>query len=374
MSIKRPVPTGEYKVGTFTYTVDNGREEVMNPGTNRRVACRVYYPVLKESVNGMEREIHMSRKMIKAIKSAYKAPINYDKVTANGENFSECYKDAPRIENKKFPLVVFNHGYNSCREGNSFLILEMVSHGYVVISVSHSMEAVCTEFDDGSEIFYDKSIVYKTYQPFIGGTIGAMKLTKMKGTEEELAEKFDAFQDKYCKFLKMRIKVWKEDVIDALDYARKNLTDLIDFDNGIGASGHSFGGDLAYALCADIPDFTCGINIDGALFGDYKNTIMERPFLQISCEANVNAETRTYLRHTMPVYKVVFKKMQHIGFSDIKHLINLSAMVGKLNPDILHENICNTHLEFFDSYLKKNKEFNLKSNEAITVTKYDPDM
>ena len=45
-----PKPTGQYAVGTFTYTVYNDREEVLPAGGMRSVAARVYYPVVKETV------------------------------------------------------------------------------------------------------------------------------------------------------------------------------------------------------------------------------------------------------------------------------------------------------------------------------------
>ena len=59
---------------------------------------------------------------------------------------------------------MFNHGYNSYREGNSFLCIELASQGYVVISVAHSYEALCTEFDDGSFLLADKKNT-KLYEP-----------------------------------------------------------------------------------------------------------------------------------------------------------------------------------------------------------------
>ena len=41
-----PKPTGEYAVGTFTYTVKDDRKEIMRQGGMRSVAARVYYPCL----------------------------------------------------------------------------------------------------------------------------------------------------------------------------------------------------------------------------------------------------------------------------------------------------------------------------------------
>ncbi len=371
--INMPKPTGEYAVGTFTYTVKDDREEVMAPGTMRSVASRVYYPVSKKSVEGLQRAAALSENMIKGFKNAYKVAPNFKK---NPEmNRSECYTDAPRIPGEKFPLIMFNHGFNSYREGNSFLCIDLASHGYVVISVAHSMEGVCTEFDDGSAIFFDKSITKKQYQPMLGGVVAMLKLMKARGTDEELAEKFDEVQNKYCKFLMSRLPEWVKDNEASLEYAKKNFSDMIDFDKGVGVSGHSMGGDAAYALCARNDDFVCGINLDGACFGDYTNDVQRKPFMQISCADNEYVVTRVYTRHTKPIYKVFFRDMKHIGFADTKYMIPLKSMVGKLDADAFHENLCKCHLEFFDAYLKglKDKPI-IKNNDVVTVTVKEPDM
>ncbi|MCR5847053.1 MAG: hypothetical protein K6G75_02885 [Lachnospiraceae bacterium] len=368
-----PKPTGEYAVGTFTYTVKDAREEVMHQGGMRSVATRVYYPVLKESVAGCEKPVGLSDNMIKGFKGAFKVAPNFKK---NSElNRSECYINAPKIPDKRFPLIMFNHGYLSYREGNSFLCIELASHGYVVISVAHSYEGLCTEFDDGSYVLYDKTISKKMYEPDIPGKIAMLKFLKVRGSDEELAEKFDIIQRKYCKFMIGRLPEWIKDNEAALEYAKNNLTDIIDFEKGVGVSGHSFGGNTAYALCARNPDFTCGINLDGGLFGEYNDDIQTRPFMQLSCSDNERVVTRVYLRHTKPVYKVLFNDMRHMGFADAKHMIPMKSVVGKLDPDKAHKLVSKCHLEFFDAYLKgKKDEPVFPESDVITVTKFDPDM
>ncbi len=370
-----PRPSGEYAVGTFTYTVKDDREEILKPSAMRSVACRVYYPALKTDTAGCKKAAYMSRNMARAIRKAFMIPLNWDKMEAAGENSAECYENALPAKGKKFPLVMFHHGYNSYREGNSFLCIDLASHGYTVVSVAHSLEGLCTEFDDGTCVFYEKSLTRKTYQPFLGGIFAVLKLARAKGTNEELAEKFDAFQNKYCRFYMGRVNEWVKDTKAALSYAKKNLDSLIDFEKGIGVAGHSFGGDTAYALCLKEPEFVCGVNIDGALFGDYRNAVLEKPFMQISCKSNENIVARAYLRHTKPVYKVLFRDMKHVGFSDMKHRIGFGSMVGRLDADIMHKNLCRCHLELFDAYLKKTKKRpDIQSNDAITVTVYEPDM
>lgn len=370
-----PKPSGEYAVGTFTYTVKDDRVETLRPSTMRSVAARVYYPVLKSRTEGFSKARYLSRNMVKSLRKTYMIPLNYDKMEDSGENESECFADAPRIEGVRFPLIIFNHGYGSFREGNSFLCIELASQGYVVISVAHSLEGMCTEFDDGTQVFYDKSLTRKTYQPFVRGVIAVERVSKAKGSHEELARKFDEFQDRYCVFMQDRLEEWVKDTKAAAAYAKENLGDLIDFEKGIGLTGHSFGGDTAYALCAQDPEFVCGVNIDGALFGRYKETVQKKPFMQISCPANENIVSRVYLRHTKTVYKVLFRDMNHMGFSDMKHRIRFGSMVGKLDADLMHENLCRVHREFFDAFLKGAKsEPDIQSNDVITVTEYAGDM
>ena len=368
-----PKPTGDYAVGTLTYTVQNDREEVLPRGGMRSVAARVYYPVLKESIRGLSKTTALSDNMLKGFRRAFMVAPDFRRHPEG--NLSECYANAPAIPGKRFPLILFNHGYNSYREGNSFLCIDLASHGYVVISVTHSMESMCTELDDGTVLFFDKSLTGKMYSPMPGGLLAMYRLVKAKGSNEELAHRFDAVQRKYCRFMMDRLPEWVKDTEAALKYAKQHLSDLIDFDRGIGTSGHSFGGDTAYALCARNPEFVCGVNMDGCLFGDYTNDVQTKPFLQISCADNANVVTRVYLRHTKPVYGAFFQKMKHMGFADAKYMIPIRSVVGKLDPDMLHEGLCKCHLAFFDTYLKGRKELpEFRINDAVTVSVIPPDI
>lgn len=369
-----PSPTGEYAVGTFTHTIYTDREEILAPGSKRVVPVRVYYPVTKESVEGMSKAKYMSREMAEALKNSMHAPINYDKSDAAGENVSNCYENAPEIDGKRFPLIMFNHGLASFREANSFLCIELASHGYVVIVVTHPYDSALTELDDGTKITMHKNTTKKQYEPFLPGAFSVLKLTATKGTDKELADKFDVIQNKYCKYIQSRVDEWMKDTLSAVDYAKENLNNIIDFSYGIGATGHSLGGATAYMLCLYNNDFVCGANLDGALFGNNKGKILRKPFAQFSCKTNLKAETRPYIDHTKPVFGVLFQKMQHISFSDMKHMIPIKAIVGKLDPDLAHEYVCKIHLELFDSYLKKTKDHpELKGCEMITIKEYQPD-
>ena len=374
--VKTPVPTGEYAVGTFTYTVYNDREETMYcaPGTMRSIPVRVYYPVKKESVEGLPKARYLSKDMTLAIKKNLHVPLNYEKMEQDGSNRSECYENAPFIEGEHFPLILFSFGYGSFREGNSFLLIELASHGYVIASVGHPYEGMLTELDDGTTFQLAKGISSKCYSPVIPSILALKKLMKAKGTNEELWEQLDTIQRKYNRFIMDRIPEWKLDTKAALRYLKENHSDLIDFEKGVGLTGHSMGGAAAFALCEDEPEtFVCGINIDSGLFGEHEGKTIGVPFLQMNCEANKTAVTVAFLINKAVAYHAVLRDMEHVGFTDFKHMIPMKSLVGGLDPNVAHDTVCRIHLEFFDTYLKKMKEQpSFESNDVVTFTEYEP--
>ena len=374
--INKPVPTGEYAVGTFSFTVKNDREETMYNavGTMRSIPVKVYYPATKESVKELPKARYMSKATIDAIRKSYFVPLKYEKVESDGTNRSECYENAPFTEGERFPLILFSHGAGSFIEAHTFLYIELASHGYIVASVGHPYEGMITELDDGTVYKMAKGITSKAYSPLISGTIALLKLQKAKGTNEELWERFDEMQKKYNRYLIERIPEWEQDTKAVLTYLKEHYSGIIDFKNGVGVSGHSFGGATAYALCEDEPEtFTCGINMDGALFGNHDGKVITTPFLQMNCEKNKTGVTVAFIKNKNVAYHAVLKDMEHLGFSDMKYAIPLKSQVGELDPDITHNTMCGIHLEFFDTYLKKVKDKpTFESNEFVSFKEYQP--
>ena len=373
----KPMPTGKYAVGTKTFTIYNTRKEALDTkgDSMRHIPARIYYPTSKNTTEGLTKAKSLSRSEAMGIKKIFMIPLNYDKMEAAGENDSECYVDAPFIKDKKFPLIVFNHGYFSYIEGNSFLLIELASQGYVVLTVGHPYEGTGTDYDDGTYTIADKSLANKMYHPYWRGILAAYKLTKYKGTLQEQAELFEEFQNKYCKFIGNRVDEWITDTNFAVEHAKKEFAQILDLTNGIGIAGQSQGGAVAYKVCLTDPEYTCGINIDGGLFGDTQGLTMNKPFMQLSCEDNENIVTKGYINHTKPAYKVLFHGMKHMGFADIKYAMKPGMTAGKLDADLAHKYTCRSFLEFFDCYLRKIKDKpDLVSGDVITVTEFEPDI
>ena len=342
--------TGEYAVGTECFSItDNSRTELLGPKEGpRKIAVRIYYPTDKATVTGLEKaDIFTERKKI-ALQKAY-----HVKVKDPAMLKADYYENVAPVENKKFPLIIYNHGYNAYVECNTFLCCLLASNGYVVASVGHAYEAVANEYEDGSFDVYDKHINKIMYDK---GVIKAIcdqkKVMKAKGTLEELFEKFDVFQKQHCTYILKRLPQWAQDTMQAVNAIKEKYADRIDFSKGIGATGHSLGGATAYYLCHHEEDFVCGINIDGGVFGEYDGMIMRKPFLQICCEENYNVVTRALIHTEAPVQCEVFADMKHLGFTDAKFYVPLKSLAGKMPPLEMHERLSNLHLEFFEKNLK----------------------
>lgn len=355
--------SGQYAVGTETFTVtDTDRKEILGTSDEyRKIPVRIYYPADKNEAAGKTKATIFSDRKKAAIEKAFF-------IRRMPEEFltAEYYEAIPCAA-AKFPLIVFSHGYNSYVEANTYLCIELASHGYIVASVGHAYEAVENDYDDGSFDLYDKSINKKMYNGMIRAMMAQSKLLKAKLSPEEAYERFYEFQNKYVPYIKSRLPEWNADIVCAVNELKKRYGQRIDLSYGIGASGHSLGGAAAYHLCQNNNDFVCGINIDGGVFGEYENMVMKKPFFQICCTENYNVETKPLLNTTAPVHYALFSNMKHIGFTDAKFYITMKSLSGKMDPLIMYRHLSDIHIKFFDKYLKKDDTVILPSGNRDGV-------
>ena len=53
----KPMPTGEYAVGTKTFTIYNTRKETLDTkgDSMRHIPARIYYPTSKDATDGLKK-------------------------------------------------------------------------------------------------------------------------------------------------------------------------------------------------------------------------------------------------------------------------------------------------------------------------------
>lgn len=334
----------KYLVGTKVIsTVDNTRAEELGPMTGSRVvSARLYYPA-KQGTGSL---------------------------TTVPDAIGTMYKDAEPVGDEQFPIIVYNHGYGLPVESNNYLCCELAAEGYLVIAVGHAYEASEITMENGTVIKQDKNVPKKMMKPAIPAMVAMKKLQGSKGTHVELYKEFLVFQRKYASFMVDRLDQWAKDILVIVADVKSRYPELIDIKAGIGITGHSFGGNMAYYMCHKYDGYKCGINIDGPLFGHFDDNDMTKPFLQICSSDNVNLQTRSLFGSVAPVYHVVFKNLDHVGFTDKKLTAKSKSAFGSMPPEVMGANLNSLNLKFFNKYLKfAGEDVDMTDSEYIAAKK-----
>ena len=224
-------PDGPYPVGTFSMMlVDEARDELYSgtAGEPRRVMVQVWYPAEPEPGAQFGPWVEDPEVISPAISEFLGFPsffLDHLKY-ANGHAFP----GAP-VSNQaeKFPLLLFSHGWNGFRSQNTFQMVALASHGYIVAAPDHTYGAVATVFPNG-----DVSFVNREALP-----------TGMGLTEDE-----------FMTAARLLGAQWAGDlsfILDVLWEGQTNgylgiLKDRLDFQR-VGALGHSTGGGAAIQFC-----------------------------------------------------------------------------------------------------------------------------
>lgn len=316
-----------YQVGTTVMeTIDAKRAEVLGPATgNRIVTARLYYPAMVKE----EKQVIIPKKTV-----------------------GEMFANAEPVQGK-FPLIIYNHGYGFYVEANNNLCCQLAAQGYIVAAVGHAYEAEKLTLSDGTVIPADKNIRRRQIEPRLKGSLAAIRMRRKKGSPEERYAEFDAFQKIYCRFLNERLTEWGKDVQVMVELLRRDYADHIDFSCGIGMTGHSFGGNLAYYMCMNFEEYVCGVNMDGGLFGHYEGMRMKRPFLQICYPGNETVVSRALFDTDAPVEYEVFHGAKHLGFIDMAYYKKSGILMGRIPYEEMNGRLVQLHRNFFGKYLKK---------------------
>lgn len=192
-------PTGKYKYETLVYQIeDTTRTDEYNANGNRKLSVLAYYPINPE---------------------------------------------------KERPLFVFSHGGISFKTSNVSLFGELASHGYIVLSIDHTYQALSTEID-GKKILMDKN--YR-------------KEIMSENSHKDINDSFQC----YRKWLPVRINDIDFTINDALAKKRDGYRffDHID-ESKIILSGHSLGGAAAYGTARKRKDIKAVVALESPYLAD----------------------------------------------------------------------------------------------------------
>jgi hypothetical protein len=137
--LRLPKPQGPFAVGTFAYSVtDESRIESFDPElkAKRELFVEVWYPAANNDltntypVRPLWRELYQGPRDWLGFFTAYLGKVK-----------THSHIEAPIASNAApYPVLLYNSAYYSWTSQNTLLIEHLVSHGYVVFSISHPYE------------------------------------------------------------------------------------------------------------------------------------------------------------------------------------------------------------------------------------------
>ncbi len=150
---ERPAPSGPAAVGTRHFSVGgpgHTNRWGAHTGEAREVEVRVWYPA---EVGAEPRLSAADGQVGAAFGRLYGFP-----VPASDGSLSSSHIDAAVAVGSPRPVVVFSHGAFGDPRQNHTTMEELASHGFVVVSVGHTHEAVMTLLPDGRAIELDPGL------------------------------------------------------------------------------------------------------------------------------------------------------------------------------------------------------------------------
>ena len=354
-------PTGPYLVGTFdTLWIDAQRPEryTKDPGDKRHLLVQVWYPA--DTLPGAQRSRYIRTPAEFGNSSSFK-PVEH--VLTNS------FSAAPFAQGRDtFPVLIYNHGAGWSRFTGTFIVEQLVSHGYVVFSIDHPGRNRSVLFPDGVAFRADTTPGDPPRQDPNGD--GRANFLAM---QEFMSRSVFADWIDDSRFVLDRI--------EELSRAPGPFRGRLDLER-IGMLGWSFGGAAAIETSRIDRRVKAAVNHDGGLYGGVWTEPTSRPFMLfrhgIVDPEPPGAKAGITMRDMYGIilgydstakalakgdwYDLKIANTNHGSFSDLPLLVQWS-------PELLparrgHEIIGAYTLAFFDQYLKDKKSALLEKPSA----------
>lgn len=330
-----PAPTGRYQVGIRSYhLIDEHRDEWFTEKESdvREYMVTVWYPTQGNDVS--KRAAYMDPITFSWLRD--QGPVPLITIPKNAYAFVNpyLYESVEPVESTTFPVLLFSPGYDGVDRIYTSFIDELVSHGYIVVSMNHPYVSGVTVFPDGRAVY----------------------IADRPDNSSEVSE-----------FLKRSQQTVVGDVLHALDVVEAlNTSDALlsgVFDcSTVGMFGHSFGGAATLNCCVIDDRIQAGFTLDGVVYDEFITESIEDPVLLMCAENRFNHSSYDYVwsQFADDAFQVGVEGSAHYGFTDVgvllSHLLPLipSELLGfgTIDPQYLIKVTRRFENAFFDVYLK----------------------
>lgn len=196
-----------------------------------------------------------------------------------------------------FPVLIFGHGFGGTRLLYTAQLEDLASHGWIIVAVDHTYDAIVVEFPDGTLV----PTLSADSDGFPGGTVG---LVDVRAQDVEFVRK--ALQNSTIL-----------EQIPAFTSCKGPPKLKLD---QVGVFGHSLGGATAAQALLNYTACACGANFDGSIFGPPLTVPDDKPFLLVTAYGHNQTNDATWAKfwEELTGFRREFRVNGtiHVSFSD----------------------------------------------------------
>lgn len=251
-----PKPTGSFEVGMSSrHLLEESRTNAALPErVGKELMIQIWYPAeINDDIQPIRYQSFPYAEWAGTMEFLFSTPRFFFDYLKYGRTNS-IQDIAVSNQQDRYPILLFSHGFGSTRMQSFSQMEELASHGYIVVSVDHMIDAAFTQFPDGREVL----------------------------------SKADAYSYSFTIEDERNVRARSEDMTFVLD----QLTVLNEWDpeglftgkldmERIGIFGHSYGGSTAAQSLLNDARILAGVNIDGPLHEPVASKGLDRPFMFI---------------------------------------------------------------------------------------------
>lgn len=359
-----PTPSGPHAVGTTTVAlVDSSRDErfTPTPTDHRELVVQAWYPAPDSAQARRERYTEQA-----ALGHALAHYLDIPRFVFNHLSLVRTHSrvgvpvasgDAP------YPVVLFSHGYGlGFATQNTAQMEDLASHGYVVLSISHTYEALATLYPEGRTVTFDIDRIQAAYGE------GLKPLYRRFRQSDDLSRRRALFRKMRSVIASHSLPLWTRDIRFVLDWvlrgphAASPLSASVVDGTRVGFFGMSFGGAAAVRACQIDRRCDASLNLDG-LQGPDRGALTVPPsngdtaptlFMYSAPHDGRNAPVYGALSGS--VYTLTVANSRHYNFSDfsvVSPLFRLMNVLGSI-PGTRMLRLLNTSTRtFFNASVKQ---------------------
>lgn len=358
-----PSPTGKYNVGFTQFDLKENQGK-SNSQIGQWVAIDAWYPAQDDLENNKQLK-YTDQALATALSSAYKVP----SAVLKDERLLDVFVDAkPNLQ--RFPVIIFNHGHGSFAKQNQLNLIELASHGYIALAISHPQFSLLVQSSDRGDFYNNSPLLDMKKERLIEIATGYQKgFNDLRVTEnlEQWQTQMQFMEQQFFSEIFQEFDQWivnNELLIGKLESINNNhpiLKQRLNLDQ-LAVLGHSFGGSVSTYLATHHDNISAAVNLDGPVFSKTLNGQFKTPicfaYANQNTLAGINYDFSWVNRELAKQYngcEALFKGAAHMNFSDLNQLpfLKYAGLLGPIDTNTMSQSLNRFLVSYFDRQFKQ---------------------